>query len=468
METERWLFSRIPKNDFGRGGAWDHYWGAFYPKGSKRIQDAQLSLWINYERLEFGFYIGDYGTEQRQRFLRRCREHLRALQTMLQDVLSQDDIVFAPHEGIVIKPDGAVESQLDLTWQEWLENPDRADFDVSVVLPRDETLAQSEDELSRRIAEAYQRLFPLVLLLIEDDPLPAIADYLEGPPEPTEANPEYSLSQCALDTHFDEQTLARWVRAIERKMQAIVYGPPGTGKTYLAERLARHLIGEGDGFSEVVQFHPAYAYEDFIQGLRPEPAADGGLHFRRTPGRFREFCRRAEGCDGPCVLIIDEINRANLSRVFGELMYLLEYRKREVPLAAGGTFRIPDNVRIIGTMNTADRSIALVDHALRRRFAFLALYPDKELFNVLRGYHRSEQTGFDVEPLIRVLKRLNRQIGNRHYAVGITYFLRRDLSDHIEDVWQMEIEPYLEEYFFDQPDNVDAFRWPKISDEILA
>jgi 5-methylcytosine-specific restriction protein B len=282
-----------------------------------------------------------------------------------------------------------------------------------------------------------------------------------------EPNPVYSLADCAADTHFDEQLLKRWVRAIERKKQAIVYGPPGTGKTYLAEHLAQHLVGGGDGFWEVVQFHPAYAYEDFIQGLRPEPGGDGGLHFKRTPGRFRDFCRRAGERNGRCVLIIDEINRANLSRVFGELMYLLEYRDREVPLAAGGRFRIPEHVRIIGTMNTADRSIALVDHALRRRFAFLALYPDEELYNVLREFHTRHQSSFDIEPLIRVLKRLNRQIDNRHYSVGITYFLRRDLADHIEDIWQMEIEPYLEEYFFDQPDKVEAFRWPRIGDDIV-
>jgi 5-methylcytosine-specific restriction protein B len=215
-----------------------------------------------------------------------------------------------------------------------------------------------------------------------------------------------------------------------------------------------------------VQFHPAYAYEDFIQGLRPVPAADGGLNFKRTSGRFLDFCRKAEVCDDRCVLILDEINRANLSRVFGELMYLLEYRDREVPLAAGGTFRIPKNVRLIGTMNTADRSIALMDHALRRRFAFLPLYPDDNLYNVLRRFHQSNHTGFDVNPLIRVLKRLNQQIKNRHYYVGITFFLLSDLSQHIRDVWQMEIEPYLEEYFFDQPNKVNAFRWEIISEDI--
>ena len=175
--------------------------------------------------------------------------------------------------------------------------------------------------------------------------------------------------------------MGRWVRAIERKGQAIIYGPPGTGKTFIAEKLALHLIGGGDGFQEVVQFHPAYAYEDFVQGIRPKARPDGSLDYPVVPGRFLDFCDRSRSCQGRCVLVIDEINRANLSQVFGELMYLLEYRNREVPLASGGMFQIPENVRLIGTMNTADRSIALVDHALRRRFAFLALYPNYEVLS---------------------------------------------------------------------------------------
>jgi 5-methylcytosine-specific restriction protein B len=214
-----------------------------------------------------------------------------------------------------------------------------------------------------------------------------------------------------------------------------------------------------------VQFHPDYAYEDFVQGIRPKSREGGGLDYPVVPGRFLEFCREARKRKDACVLIIDEINRANLARVFGELMYLLEYRGERVPLAGGGPFSpfsIPQNVRIIGTMNTADRSIALVDHALRRRFAFLALYPD---YDILRHYHY--ETGFDVEPLVSVLQKLNRQIGDRHYEVGITFFLHQDLAEQVEDIWRMEVEPYLEEYFFDQSDKVEAFRWEKVGKDIL-
>ena len=273
----------------------------------------------------------------------------------------------------------------------------------------------------------------------------------------------YPLPQLAEDTGFAEVELARWVRAIERKKQAILYGPPGTGKTYLAEKLAEHLIGGHDGFRELVQFHPAYAYEDFIQGIRPQSEGDH-LSYPLAPGRLLEFCRRAQARQGCCVLIIDEINRANLARVFGELMYLLEYRDRAIPLAQGGSLRLPSNIRLIGTMNTADRSIALVDHALRRRFAFIALSPN---YDALRRYHERRQTGFPVAGLINLLQRLNTAIHDQHYAVGITFFLHQDLKDQLEDIWRMEVEPYLEEYFFDQPDQVDEFRWAKIAPQVL-
>jgi len=127
----------------------------------------------------------------------------------------------------------------------------------------------------------------------------------------------------AEETGFPIKELERWVAAVERKGQAIFYGPPGTGKTFAAEHIARHLIGGGDGFYDIVQFHPAYAYEDFVQGIRPKAREDGQLDYPIVPGRFIEVCKRARRCKDRCVLIIDEINRANLARVFGELMYFL-------------------------------------------------------------------------------------------------------------------------------------------------
>lgn len=276
--------------------------------------------------------------------------------------------------------------------------------------------------------------------------------------ESYQLNREYSLPELANETGYDEKTLQQWIDAIHRKGQAIFYGPSGTGKTYIAQKLACYLTAQGDGFQELVQFHPAYAYEDFVQGIRPFTDNDGNLHYALQNGRFLQFCQNASQYEGTCVLIIDEINRANLASVFGELMYLLEYRSTEIPLAAGGTFSIPANVRIIGTMNTADRSIALVDHALRRRFAFINMPPNMD---ILRHYHQNND--FDPEPLINILNQINTQIDDPHFALGIAYFLSPKIADTLPAIWRMEIEPYLEEYFYDRPEQVATFRWEQVN-----
>jgi 5-methylcytosine-specific restriction protein B len=286
----------------------------------------------------------------------------------------------------------------------------------------------------------------------------------EPPPIPAK---RYTLEDFCGDTGFDRATIRGWCRRLRRKRHVIFQGPPGTGKTYVAERLARLMVSETNGVCEVVQFHPSYAYEDFIQGIRPR--VEGGvMTFDLEEGRFLRFCRAAllrEEQGSPCVLIIDEINRAHLARVFGELMYLLEYRDKDIPLAAGGArFRIPYNVYIIGTMNTADRSIALVDHALRRRFSFIRLKPD---YDVLQR-HLSER-GLPADSLISVLEGVNRMIDDQNYLVGISFFMREDdhLPEYLPDVWQGEIEPYLEEFFYDQSSKVDPFRWQKLRQDEL-
>ena len=278
----------------------------------------------------------------------------------------------------------------------------------------------------------------------------------------TVKNPVYTVAEMAARTGYPAETIQQWRRALRRKKQIIFYGPPGTGKTFLAEQLAQQWVSGQDGLVALVQFHPAYDYADFVEGLRPSTAVDGTLTYRQTPGRLLDFCDRAAQKEGHAVLIIDEINRANLSQVFGELFYLLEYRQATIPLASGTPFQLPENVYFIGTMNTADRSVALVDHALRRRFAFIWLPPN---YDVLRHYH--QQTDFDPEGLIGVLERLNTHIQDPHYGVGISYFLRPDLGRELAEIWQLEIEPYLEEYFFNQPAQISPFRWEIVSPEML-
>lgn len=457
LETGTNVFARVLKNDWGRGGAWDFYWGAFYPRGGRRIEDAQLYVSASCDGLDYGFSIGRAGERQEQRFLEHWRRERGLFEAVVEEL--PGDLQFGRRAA------AAGSEGPGPTAKEWLADPAATGIQVHRELTREAVLGLTFEALRDRIAADFERLFPLFLFASQDDARAAVQEFL-GISEPLPPNPRYSLEQWADETGFDTVELGRWVQAIRRKGQVILYGPPGTGKTYMALRFARHLLSEGDGIREVVQFHPSYSYEDFVQGIRPRRTPGGELTYEMEPGRFLQFCQRARRSQGTCVLIVDEINRANLSRVLGELMYLLEYRddeEREIPLAGGGAFRVPKNVQVIGTMNTADRSIALVDHALRRRFAFLELRPN---FDVLRRFHESHGTGFPVEPLIEVLQRVNQAIHNAHYELGISFFLRKDLAREIEDVWRMEIEPYLEEYFFDQEGKVGEHRWAKVGPKL--
>jgi 5-methylcytosine-specific restriction protein B len=264
---------------------------------------------------------------------------------------------------------------------------------------------------------------------------------------------------------FPEDDIEMWVQSLQRKKQIIFYGPPGTGKTFAGKELADRITDGTDGFWDTIQFHQSYEYEDFIQGLRPKTDSSGNPTYELQAGTFLEFCEKARENQSPCVLILDEINRTDLSSVFGELMYLLEYRNDDLQLAQHTKedegFSIPDNVYLLGTMNTADRSIALVDFALRRRFAFIPLYPN---YDVLRNHY--EDTAIDVTELIEMIEIINEEINDRQYSLGFTYFLDVDLENELENIWELEIEPYLEEYFVDDPETVNDYRWESIEDDI--
>jgi hypothetical protein len=321
----------------------------------------------------------------------------------------------------------------------------------------DEVFSQKLDELVRKVKEGEERELKG---FSRSDPKPR--DNAFGK---RELQPEYNLSEMAEETGIKRENLENWEGRLRRKKQVILYGPPGTGKTFLAERFARRMVGGTRGVSQLIQFHAGYAYEDFVQGLRPADDKERGGVFELAPGQFLTFCKRAVEAQGsPCALIIDEINRAPLARVFGELMYLLEYRERGIPLAAGGEpFRVPANLFLIGTMNTADRSIALVDQALRRRFAFIRVQPEMGVlkrFLVRGGYSES---------LLGVIEEINKQIGDPDNELGISFFMKEgeNLRETLPLIWEGEIEPYLEEMFFDRPEKVESFRWGELVAEQL-
>ena len=239
---------------------------------------------------------------------------------------------------------------------------------------------------------------------------------------------------------------------LQEKCQVIFQGPPGTGKTYVAQKLAQHLAGSPDRVA-LVQFHPSYAYEDFVQGYRPA-LIDGQPGFRLTDGPLLRAAKRAQAePDAPHFLLIDEINRGNLAKVFGELYFLLEYRSDEIQLQySAEPFALPENLYIIGTMNTADRSIALVDLALRRRFHFVEFHPDQPpIQGLLRRYLDANAPA--MVWVADVVDRANDLLrDDRHAAIGPSYFMRPDLDDAaVRRIWRYSVLPYIEERLFGDP-----------------
>ena len=258
----------------------------------------------------------------------------------------------------------------------------------------------------------------------------------------------------------------------ERKRQAIFQGPPGTGKTYVARKLAERLAGSPQRV-RLVQFHPSYAYEDFVQGFRPT-LKDGQAGFALRDGPLVEMARRArEAPNEKHFLIIDEINRGNLAKVFGDLYFLLEYRDHAMHLQYAGEgdepFSLPKNLYLIGTMNTADRSIALVDQALRRRFHFFEFHPDKPpVKGLLKRW--LEREGLGMEWLPGVLERANGKL-DRQGAIGPSYFMGsgRGLDEEtVRRIWEHSVLPYVEEQLYGERDRLAEFDLDRLRREAMG
>ena len=283
-------------------------------------------------------------------------------------------------------------------------------------------------------------------------------------------DPTYTIDNALDGVFVSRDQFHRILESIRLRRNLILQGPPGTGKTFIARRIAWCLIGHKKPAQvEQVQFHQSYSYEDFVQGYRPTES--GGFSLKN--GVFFEFCERArEKPDEAFVFIIDEINRGNLSRIFGELLMLMEADKRGSEYGMkltysshGERFFVPPNVYILGMMNTADRSLALVDYALRRRFAFEELIP---AFGTDQFREYLQEIGLDqslIDLIDERMEALNARICSdaelgRGFQIGHSFFVPGD-DDELSDDWyenvvRTQIQPLLHEYWFDAPERVEG------------
>lgn len=271
--------------------------------------------------------------------------------------------------------------------------------------------------------------------------------------------PAYDAEKFLEEVYMDEDSYETLVALVRYKKNVILQGAPGVGKTFAAKRLAYSMMGVKDpNRVMMVQFHQSYSYEDFIMGFRP---SENGFELKR--GAFYNFCKEAEiDSENDYFFIIDEINRGNLSKIFGELFMLIESDKRGVELQllySDEKYSVPSNVYIIGMMNTADRSLAMLDYALRRRFAFYEMKPGFET-NVFTEYQKSCDSK-KFESLIKCVKELNTEIAadeslGEGFCIGHSYFCNLDKATDqtLSGIVEFELIPLLKEYWFDEPVNV--------------
>lgn len=452
VKTARVLASIRKRFPDEHGEYYEYFWGAF-SRGRKQ-EDVQLAVLVEAAALNASLYFASARPEQ----VRRLRQALEERgDELLAPVLAfRRQLVWevgGKRENPVEGPQRSVSATDAASAVEWL---DEVGTSLKWRIPVGDPLLD-DPHLADEIGAFFRAVHPLAAAAWGDPIVGAVAsggaDDIEGVQD--DAHRRATIEEVAERCYLPPETIDEWVSALNGTMrQGLFYGPPGTGKTFVATELARHLATTPEHI-ELVQFHPAYSYEDFIEGLRPQITEDGALRYDIRDGLFKDFCARARVAGNDTfVLIIDEMNRADLAAVFGELLMLLEYRgDRSVVLPySQRRFTVPRNMIVLGTMNTADRSLALVDFALRRRFNAFQLDPSRD---VVAGWAK-EHPDADGELIVALFDLiLDRVGGDNPVAPGHSYWMVDGADAAIVGrIWSYQVRPYLAEHWFERPEEL--------------
>jgi 5-methylcytosine-specific restriction enzyme B len=451
LETEAKVgqaISSVVRNDHGNSVPYESaLWITFYrrARGGKR-DDVQLFVRLDSRGVAAGLSLGRRAREAGRQFRKNIQQYAEALFHALAATDALTRCRFLADDGQSI----AIESAADL--RKWATSKTPV---AERLIPHDDPVVRSDD-LVGNIILIFDRLLPAYHCAVDEDPNRALG------PSPA---PAFDAKQFYAATYLNASWLQTATSLLSLKQQLILQGVSGTGKTHVARSLARLLTGCDDDRVRLVQFHPAFSYEEFVEGIKARTVEIDGRHEVTYPvedGVLCQFAAQATARPGETfVLLIDEINRGNLPRVFGELLYLLEYRDQEITLPySRRRFRLPRNLYLIGTMNAADRSVALVDLALRRRFSFLEMPPDARVLASWLEGHPPGDEAFGPR-VVALFERLNQKLADDLGGVcqiGHSHFMVRDLNpERLGVVWDHHVRPVLAEYFAGYPQRLTGY-----------